>query len=79
MGKYKLNKNGSSITDTVVNLRTGWNLIGCNSYNYPTENLYTIPPGILSTDFYGYDSAGYYISPEHFQVGKRDKDFLAAF
>jgi hypothetical protein len=43
-------------TPIVVN--TGWNLIGGYESGFPTENIFSIPPDIISAPVYGY-SGGY--------------------
>ncbi len=38
----------------VVPVMQGWNMIGTLSINIPTTNVYTIPSGILSSNFFGF-------------------------
>lgn len=56
---YTKHFNSGIISDTVVNLKNGWNLIGVNTYRIASQNVYTEPEGILSSVFYAYGTSGY--------------------
>lgn len=60
--KYDISLNGRIIEDTILTVKTGWNLIGSNSSTVNKNDIYTQPSGIIQSLFYGYDSAGYYSS-----------------
>lgn len=52
---------GSSFTADSIDLKTGWNMIGCPSNPFPVKSLITNPPNIISSPVYGF-SNGYSIS-----------------
>lgn len=61
---YTMNMSGKIIQDTLIAVKMGWNLIGGNSTITNAENIYSQPAGIITTAFWGFDSSGYYLSPE---------------
>jgi hypothetical protein len=52
---------GYTIKNDTVEVISGWNLIGSISDSVLASGITTLPPGILSSEFYGYNS-GYIIS-----------------
>ncbi len=46
---------GDSIRADTVALSKGWNLVGSVSVAVPAGALYTVPPSLITTPFYGYD------------------------
>ena len=61
---YTMNMSGKIIQDTLIPVKTGWNLIGGNSTITNTDNIYSQPNGIITTEFWGFDSSGYFLSSE---------------
>ncbi len=53
---------GSMVGSNLIPVKTGWNLISVNHYPVNVSELTTSPPGILSGNFFGYDS-GYFSAP----------------
>lgn len=47
----------SFVTDT-VEVRAGWNIVGSLSHPIPADSVTSIPPGIVVSDYFGYE-AGY--------------------
>ena len=66
---YWLKFSGSGFIDNtgvlyyppVINLSAGWNLIGPFETNIPLNSIIVNPPGILASDFFGYNN-GYVIA-----------------
>jgi hypothetical protein len=48
----------SIVTNDTIEVKAGWNLIGTLGTSVETSTLETIPTGILSSGFFGYN-AGY--------------------
>lgn len=53
---------GSLVGSNLISVKSGWNLISVNHYPVNVSAITTNPPGILSGNFFGYDS-GYYSAP----------------
>lgn len=53
-----LNKNlfGTPQSSVIVNVKTGWNIIGPLHNNVPVANITTNPPNIVQSFFYGYNN-----------------------
>lgn len=49
---------GEEITQDTVPVATSWNIIGTISHPVPVSAVYSIPPGIIASGFFGFD-AGY--------------------
>jgi hypothetical protein len=49
------------ILDTVA-VQAGWNLIGSVSQSLVVTTLQSIPPGLVTSDFFRYDTGGYSVS-----------------
>jgi hypothetical protein len=49
---------GQAVEDT-IHIKSGWNMIGCLEKDVPVNEIVTDPPGILSSNFWGY-SGGYF-------------------
>jgi hypothetical protein len=49
---------GDTITTDTIAVKEGWNLVGSISQPVQTSNITSIPPGIVTTDFFGY-TVGY--------------------
>ncbi len=50
---------GSALLSDTIEIREGWNLIGSISVPVSVENIISIPAGIVTSDFYGYQSKYY--------------------
>ncbi len=55
------NLTGLPLDSIIINVKTGWNLIGPLHTNIPVESISTNPDGIISSYFYGYNN-GYHIA-----------------
>ncbi len=53
---------GSFVIDDTVPVTAGWNMIGSISQTIPASAVQSIPPGIVSSRFFGYNSSGYFVS-----------------
>lgn len=65
-GSY--NFNGLEMDSIVLNVRTGWNLIGSINRTVDVNNIVTVPENILNSSFYGYENA--YLSVTTILPGK---------
>ncbi|MFI5252249.1 MAG: carboxypeptidase regulatory-like domain-containing protein [Bacteroidota bacterium] len=52
---------GAALTNQVVNVTSGWNMIGALSIPISTTSITQNPPGIVASYFFGY-TAGYYMA-----------------
>lgn len=50
---------GTMLPDEFVYVSEGWNLLGVYDRDIPVSSVYTVPPGIITSDFFAYGS-GYY-------------------
>ncbi len=46
---------GTYVFEVSTQVKAGWNLIGTPSIDMTTDNIFTIPDGIISSGFYQYD------------------------
>ncbi len=53
---------GSSFVLDTVDVNPGWNLVGALSSPIAPSSLTSMPPGITTTNFYGYNGASYQIA-----------------
>ncbi len=51
-----------------VPVEAGWNMVGVFNYDFSVDDITTEPPGILSSQFYGFE--GTYYVPEYLNSGK---------
>jgi hypothetical protein len=56
---YQKDFNGEPINDTIIVVNQGWNMIGGNSSRTAFANLYSVPPGLISSSMFEYDGTGY--------------------
>lgn len=49
--------NGIPITDDTIHVATGWNLIGTIGLTIAPSWIRSVPPGIVTSNFWGYDGA----------------------
>ncbi len=54
--------NGATITAETVDVSARWNIIGSISSEIATSSITSIPPGLITSTFFGYGSNGYYPS-----------------
>ncbi len=59
---------GTTVTNDDIPIHPGWNLIGTFDFNVPTNEIVTIPPNILTSPFYGYNSS--YVISDTLKGGK---------
>lgn len=59
---------GLPLLDQQINVSEGWNLIGSLSVPISISQIHSVPPGIQSSQFFGYD--GNYIKADSIQPGK---------
>ncbi len=52
-----------------IQVNIGWNLIGPFNQNVPVSQIYTVPSGIIISDFYGIRENGYF-SSDVLEIGK---------
>jgi hypothetical protein len=52
-----------------IQVNMGWNLIGPFNQNVPVSQIYTVPSGIIISDFYGISENGYF-STDVLKIGK---------
>ncbi|MBI4810466.1 MAG: T9SS type A sorting domain-containing protein [Ignavibacteriales bacterium] len=45
---------GSQISVDTIDVKAGWNMIGSNSISIPTNQIISIPPGMMTSTFFGY-------------------------
>jgi len=55
--------------DGPVDLIAGWNMIGVYGENVPVGSITTVPDGIVTSPFYGFDN-GYYAENTALQIGE---------
>jgi hypothetical protein len=48
---------GGKLYEDTIDINPGWNLIGSISYPISVTGLSTIPPGVISSDFYAYEGS----------------------
>ncbi len=48
---------GSSVSSKIVNVNTGWNIIGPFENNVPTSSITSNPTGIITTPFYEFNNS----------------------
>ncbi|MBI1805296.1 MAG: T9SS type A sorting domain-containing protein [Ignavibacteriae bacterium] len=53
---------GEPIASETVAVNQGWNMIGSLSVPIPVSSVSTIPPGIQTSEFFGYDGSNYTIA-----------------
>ncbi len=53
---------GCPLRIDTIDLRQGWNLIGIGSSGATVSSIQQLPPGTLSSQFFGYNGAGYVIA-----------------
>jgi len=67
-GSSNINIWGTSVGQSTIPLVQGWSLIGPYENNINVSSITTTPPGILTSQFYGYNNG--YVTPTTLQVGK---------
>jgi len=50
---------GDSVGSTTIPLQTHWNMIGSITRPVPVESITSVPPGLVVSQFFGYDGVGY--------------------
>jgi hypothetical protein len=60
---------GGNSVSFPIQVNAGWNLIGPFNQNVPVSQIYTIPSGIIVSDFYGIGEYGY-LSTNVLEIGK---------
>ncbi|MBX7042955.1 MAG: T9SS type A sorting domain-containing protein [Ignavibacteria bacterium] len=51
-----------------INVTQGWNMIGPFTQNIPVSSILTNPPGIINSNFFGYE--GGYVTEDTLKIGK---------
>ncbi len=51
-----------------INVTQGWNMIGPFTQNIPVSSILTNPPGIINSNFFGYENG--YVTKDTLKVGK---------
>ncbi len=59
---------GENLTRDSITVMAGWNLIGSISLPTPSDSIIQIPPGIISSSFFGY--SGFYAAADTLRPGK---------
>ncbi len=58
---------GTRVTQN-INLSSGWNIIGLSEKNIAAANITTVPAGIITSNFFGYNNG--YVVPDTLKSGK---------
>jgi len=59
---------GDTTTAETVNVRQGWNLVGSLTVPFAPAGIVSVPPGLVTSFFYGYDGA--YFAVDAIRPGK---------
>lgn len=59
---------GYTRTTDTIDVTTGWNLVGSVSYSMPTSSIGSVPGGLVTSNFFGYD--GSYAITDTIEPGK---------
>jgi len=60
---------GDVSRDDTVDVAPGWNLIGALSVPLPAAGVRSLPPGIITSGFFGYGAGGTYAARDTLSPG----------
>ncbi len=61
---------GETVLEDTIEVRTGWNMIGSLTVPVAVNTITSDPPGIITSQFFGYNQSGVYQETDTIQPGK---------